>query len=145
MKKKKYIFIIPIVIIVLVFLGVFIYNNYIKSGLTKLTVNEVVDKVNNKESFVLCISQTECTHCQAYKPKLKNISRKYNIEIFYIDIDKYDNDEKNKFRNYVPFDGSTPVTAFIINGEETTTSNRIIGNVSSKKIIERLQKNGFIK
>ena len=33
----------------------------------------------------------------------------------------------------------------LVNGVENTASNRIFGNVSSDKIIEKFKKNGFIK
>ena len=51
------------------------------------------------------------------------------MDIYYIDFDKYSNKEQELFRNYVSFDGGTPVTLFIKNGEEETTVNRINGNV----------------
>ena len=49
-----------------------------------------------------------------------------------------------KFNNLISFDGGTPVTIFIKNGEEKTTATRIEGDVSTDKIIDKLKKNGFI-
>ena len=36
-----------------------------------------------KDDFVLVVSQSTCSHCAAYKPKLKNISRNYGIDIYF--------------------------------------------------------------
>jgi len=145
MKRKNIVFIVSVALLVII-LGVLIFNKYLnRSRLIELDIEQVIEKVENKDSFVICISRTDCSHCQSYKPKLDKISKKYDLEIFYIDIDKYSNDEQNKFRNYISFDNSTPVTAFIKEGEETTTSNRIFGNVNSDKIIKKLKNNGFIK
>lgn len=144
MKSNKLIFIssiiILIILVVMLILGVF--NN--KANLIELNVDEVIEKVNNKDSFVLCISQTTCSHCASYKPKLEKISKDYGIEIFYIDIDKYSNEKQQEFKKHVSFDKSTPVTAFIKNGEEATASNRIFGDVSYDKIVTKLKNNGFI-
>ena len=48
-------------------------------------------------------------------------------------------------KKLVTFDGSTPVTAFIVDGEEITASNRIFGDSSYEKIVKKLKNNGFIK
>lgn len=145
MKKNKKIFNVAVICLVVVIGGLLIYNFFFKSSLIELDVDEVIEKIDNKESFVLCISQTTCTHCASYKPKLEKISNNYDIEIFYIDIDKYKQEEINEFKKYISFDGSTPVTAFIKDGEETTASNRIFGDSSYTKIVNKLKKFGFIE
>lgn len=144
MKEKK-IFILALITLFILILILIYNNNNNKSRLYELTTNEVIEKINNKDSFILCISATYCSHCNSYKPKLKEISKKYKIDIYYIDYDKYTDNEIEEFKNYISFDGSTPVTLFINEGEEKTTVNRINGNVSEKKIIEKFKNNGFIK
>jgi len=143
MENKKNIFIIAIILLIIIIGGLFIYNYFNKSKLYELNVDKVIEKINNKENFILCISRTDCSHCQSYKPKLEKISKKYDLEIFYIDIDKY-KDKENEFKKHISFDGSTPVTVFIKNGEEKTASNRIFGNLSYEKIIKKFKNEGFI-
>ena len=145
MKRKNVIFIGISVLLILIIAFLVINKIYNKGKLTELNVNDVEEKINNKETFILCISKTTCTHCINYKPKLKKISKSYNLEIFYIDVDKYSTSDLNKFRQYISFDNSTPVTVFIKDGEEKTTSNRIFGDLSTNKIIEKFKSNGFIK
>ena len=142
--KNKNIFIISIIALILIIGGLVAYNYLNKSNLKEINIKEVIEKVNNKENFVLCISKTTCTHCNSYKPKLDKISKKYNLEIFYIDIDKYSTEEESEFKKYISFDGSTPVTVFIKNGEEKTASNRIFGNLSYDKVLKKIKKEGFI-
>lgn len=145
MNKKNTFFVIVIIVFIGI-IGSLIWFNYTnESKLIELNVDEVIEKVNNKETFVLCISQTTCSHCASYRPKLDKISKQYDIELFYIDIDKYGQDGETELKKYISFDGSTPVTAFIKNGEEPTASNRIFGDSSYDKIVEKLEKNGFIK
>ncbi len=145
MKRKNVIFIGISVLLILIIAFLVINKISNKGKLTELNVNDVEEKINNKETFILCISKTTCTHCINYKPKLKKISKSYNLEIFYIDVDKYSTSDLNKFRQYISFDNSTPVTVFIKDGEEKTTSNRIFGDLSTNKIIEKFKSNGFIK
>lgn len=142
--NKKF-FIISICSLILIILFVIAFNYYSRPRLYELDVNQVKEKIDNKESFILCISATYCSHCKEYKPKLEDISKEYRMDIYYIDFDKYSDEEQNLFRDYVSFDGGTPVTLFIKNGEEETTVNRINGNVSKDKIISKFKSNGFIK
>ncbi len=143
MNKKN--FIISICSLILIILFVIAFNYYSRPRLYELDVNQVKEKIDNKESFILCISATYCSHCKEYKPKLEDISKEYRMDIYYIDFDKYSDKEQELFRNYVSFDGGTPVTLFIKNGEEETTVNRINGNVNKDKIISKFKSNGFIK
>lgn len=142
--NKKF-FIISICSLILIILFVIAFNYYSRPRLYELDVNQVKEKIDDKESFILCISATYCSHCKEYKPKLEDISKEYRMDIYYIDFDKYSDKEQELFRNYVSFDGGTPVTLFIKNGEEETTVNRINGNVSKDKIISKFKSNGFIK
>ena len=145
MKSKTFKLILGILIIIFVgiIIGYFIFNK--NNNLVKLDYKDIVNKIDNKESFVLCVSRTTCSHCQSYKPKLQKVANKYNIKIYYTNIDTYNKDELNDFNSRITFDGGTPVTLFIKNGEEKTTATRIISDVSSEKIIDKLKKNDFIK
>lgn len=142
MKKKNLYLIITTIVLILIIFILFINK---ENNLIELKVNDVIAKIDNKESFILCISATYCDHCNNYKPKLEKIANEYNIKIYYIDFDKYDSKEQNEFKTYISFDGSTPVTVFIKEGKENTTSNRINGDVSSYKIVEKFKSNGFIE
>lgn len=141
---KKYIILLTISIIILLSILTAILITVKNNNLLKLNYNEVIEKVNNKENFVLCISASECVHCNEYKPKLKKITNKYNIKIYYVNIDEFSNEDYENFKTQFSFDGSTPITIFFKEGTEKTTATRIEGNVKTEKIIEKLKSNGFI-
>lgn len=145
MKDRKKLFVlIFIIILVLVLLIVFLTRNNSNNNFIRLDYNEFKEKVDNKDNFVLCVSRTTCSHCNNYKPKLEKISNKYDIKIYYIEIDKFGNDGVDYFKDKFGFDGSTPTTLFIKNGEETTTANRIEGDVNIDVITQKLKTNGYI-
>ena len=102
-----------------------------------------MDKIEKKESFVLLLSQTTCSHCLDFKPKLAKVAKKYETEIYYIEVNLLDEKERDEFKKYFNYSG-TPTTIFIKDGEETTAANRISGDVSEEKIISKLKSNGFI-
>lgn len=145
MNKKKKLILIISVILILGILGVYFFLINSNNNFVLLNYNEIKEKVDNKEDFILCLSRTTCSHCQNYKPKLKDISNKYDIMIYYAEVDSFSDEELQEFKDIFGFDGGTPVTLFIKDGEEKTTSTRIEGDVSKEKIISKLKTNGFIE
>lgn len=141
MKNKIYILIICVIIAFTTITLVLLKKN---THLIELNYYEIIDKIKNKEDFVLCVSASECVHCQEYKPKLKKIAEEYNIIIYYTNTDSFTKEQYEKFKKEFSFDGGTPTTIFFKRGEEKTTANRIEGNVKIEKIINKLKNNGFI-
>lgn len=117
-----------------------IANSYLK----QLKYDEVMEKIQNKESFILVVSQTTCLHCKEYKPVFKKILKKNKLTAYYIEYDLLSKEEKKEFVKYINFD-STPVTVFLKNGEESTTANRIVGAREEEYIIGKLKSNGYIE
>ena len=140
--KRKVIILVCICLIILI--GAFIADRILgKTYFNEIKYNEVIEKIDNKESFVLLISQTDCTHCISYKPKLEDVANEHKINIYYIDVDLLSEEENNNLNSYINF-SSTPITVFLKNGEETTVATRINGDASKEKIEKKLKTNGFI-
>ena len=57
-----------------------------RSYLKEIKYNEVINKIEKKESFVLLFSQTTCTHCMDFKPKLERVANKYKLDIYYLQL-----------------------------------------------------------
>lgn len=140
--KKKVIILVSICLVVLV--GAFIVDRVLgKDYFTEIKYNEVIEKIENKESFVVVLSQTTCNHCASFKPKMKRVANKYKLEVYYIEVDLLSKEESTEFKKYINFEG-TPVTVFIKNGEETSIATRIDGNKKTEVIEKKLKSNGFI-
>ena len=145
-KEKKLIIFSSVILIIAIIVILIFYSLYFDNkNFVKLSYDEILEKVNNREDFVLCVSASECTHCKSYKPKLKKISNDYDIKIYYTDIDKFDEKDYDEFKDKFSFDGGTPTTIFFKEGEEKTTATRIEGDISMGKTIDKLKKNGFIE
>lgn len=144
MKKKKKFLGIILILLIIGIVGFFIYDKMTNVDyLRELKYNDLMEKIDNKETFVLCISQTECVHCQSYKPKLREVANQYKLEMFYIDVDLLDEEENKKIKEIANYSG-TPTTIFFKDGQEESAAFRINGDASKTKIINKLKSNGFI-
>lgn len=141
--KKRVIILCSICILILI--GALVADRIItNSYLKQLKYDKVMEKIQNKESFILVVSQTTCLHCKEYKPVFKKILKKNKLTAYYIEYDLLSKEEKKEFVKYINFD-STPVTVFLKNGEESTTANRIVGAREEEYIIGKLKSNGYIE
>lgn len=120
-------------------------NNNQKEGyLVEVTFEEIKEKINDKEDFVIVLSQTTCSHCAEYKPILKQVAKSKNIIIYYIDFDKYE-DQADEIIEFFNFDGGTPTTFFFKEGKEISIMNRLRGTTSEQKVIAALEKFEYIE
>lgn len=141
--KKRVIILCSICILILI--GALVADRIItNSYLKQIKYDEVMEKIQNKESFILVVSQTTCSHCKEYKPAFRKILKKNKLTAYYIEYDLLSKEEKKEFVKYINFD-STPVTVFLKNGEESTTANRIVGARGEEYIIGKLKSNGYIE
>lgn len=119
-------------------------------GCNKTTFEEINYKkldtlITNKESFVLFIGANSCSHCSTYKVTLNEAIRKNNVDnVKYIDADLLSETEVSKLKQTANYTG-TPTTVFIEKGKEESSYNRINGDRDYDYIVNKLQKNGYIK
>lgn len=141
---KKVIILVSICLVVLV--GAVIADRVLsKSYLKELKYDDVIEKLENKEDFVLLISQTQCSHCISYKPKLEDVANEHKVMIYYIDVDLLEEEDYNELNSRISFASSgTPLTIFFKDGGEVTSATRIKGDASKDKVEKKLKSNGFI-
>lgn len=142
--KKNLIIICTVILVIILGILLFVNGNSSKYGLFELKYDDVIEKFNNKEDFVLVISQTTCAHCISYKPVLRSVSKKNKIKTYYIDVDLLNDKETEELKKYVSY-SDTPSTLFIKGGTESTRANRIVGEATEEKIVSKLKQNNFIK
>lgn len=111
----------------------------------ELSFEQVMEKLNKKEDFILFIGSSQCSHCLSYEPKLNSVIKDYQVKVYYIDVYELSDEENNKFHAKISYGNVTPITVFIKNGEETNSYNRIRGDQDTETIVKMFQKNGYIK
>lgn len=112
---------------------------------TSLDYDQLKAKIDNKESFVLVISRTGCPHCVNYKKTVNKAVKQNNIDIYMVDMANFSDEQINNFKTVIKWDGSTPETVFVDQGIETSTYNRLVGDVDYDKLINKLKKMNYIE
>jgi predicted bacteriocin transport accessory protein len=124
------------------------YKLFLKNEDTKyiiaLDYNTLIEKINNKESFPIVVTKDGCTYCEAFLPKVKEVAKTNKIIIYNINTSLYSAEEIENLNKYF-YVASTPTTLFIINGEEVTVTNRIVGDTNKEELINKLKTNKYIK
>ena len=143
--KKKVIILVSVCLVILI--GAVVADLIIsKNYFNEIKYTALVEKLDKKGDLILLISQTTCSHCATYKPKLEEIANEHKIKVYYIDVDLLNEDEYANLDSRLSFSSSgTPLTIFLKNGEESTVANRIRGDASREKIINKFKSNGFIE
>lgn len=145
--KKNWILLIGILIIIL--LGFFLFfslNKKDDSKLIPITGQELLDKLNQKETFILVFTQDGCSHCNEYTPILNRVLDEYDITIYDLNLTELRKDTElyNQVSSKFNIPG-TPTTIFINDGEEKTTLNRLVGGSNYKDLVEKFKDRGFIE
>ena len=111
--------------------------------LKKISYSELENKMNNREDFILLISNLYCSHCNSFKPKFIEVLNNYNITAYEIDLSTLEPGDREKLDNKIDFNG-TPTTIFIEKGVENDINKRIIGDTTREVIIEKLKNANYI-
>jgi predicted bacteriocin transport accessory protein len=144
--NKLLIFIVIMCITIATFIFVTNLNNDNVNSkyLNKTNYNEFKQLIKDKETFILYIGSKDCSHCKAFKPKLIDVLEQYKINVKYVDLSTYSEKDRDNLFSIINISG-TPTVSFVINGEESSTMNRISGDVTKDQIIEKMKINNYIK
>lgn len=137
MKMKKKIKFLLVGIFIIFLTGC---NN--SNVITDINYNKLEELIDKKETFILEIVQTGCSHCEEFSPRFKAVLKTNNLEAYSLNLYNLNEEEKKKFNELTTVSG-TPTVLFFKDGKET--SRRISGSVDNDKIEETLQKAGYIK
>ena len=114
-----------------------------KSSITEIDYSTLKGLINDKQTFILEVIQTGCSHCEEFSPRLKKILKDNKITAYSINLYNLTSKEEKEFNKLTTSVTGTPTVLFFKDGKET--SNRIYGAVSDEKIVEHLKKGGYIK
>ncbi len=131
MKRKiKYL----LITILAIFLTGCSNNNVI----TDIEYSKLEELIDNKESFILEVMQTGCSHCEEFTPRFRAILKEENMEAYSINLYNLTEEDAEKFNKLTTSVSGTPTVLYFEDGKET--SHKINGAVSNEKIEEFLEK-----
>ena len=160
LKDKKNIFqVVCIIVITVIIVGLLIVvskekdsnaNNHIQ----EISYAEYQDKITSDEYTIVLLASPVCSHCMAYKPLMNQVADKYNLNIYYLNVnseslteEEYINlhDSISVIADNYNKDGEpvipTPATVIYRNGKEMASE---LGNIKENGFLKLLIDNGVV-
>lgn len=113
------------------------------SNIKQIKYAELEEKIKEKESFVLLVSQAQCSHCITYKPTYNNVLKENKIIGYDIDLLTLSDEDYTLLMNLTDVSG-TPTTLLYNKGEEIKEA-RMEGSKSKEDLTKVLKDYNFIK
>lgn len=114
------------------------------SYLSKLNYKKLMTKLDNKESFVLYLTNEDESGL-TLKNTLQTVAKDNNIKCFYLNTDNLDEDELDSLKEKITFEDSN-IIVFIKEGKENTVLARIDDvYISAKDLKEELKNQEYLK
>ena len=138
MRRLKYV--ILFIALLTIITGCTKNDSYLKN----INIKELNEKLSNGEEFFFVVTQDGCSHCEAYVPVLEGVLNENKVIAYNFNLSKLSDSERTDFYSKFDFSG-TPTTIFIKDGKELSIMQRIVGELSSDKIVQKLKNTGYIK
>lgn len=140
-KKYKWLILFITIIIALVVVC-FVFSEDEDKYIHDIGLSDVIAKMDNKDSFILYIKQTDCEHCKAFTPDFISVLSQNNIEAYSLNLSNLSEEENNTYSELFDVEG-TPTVLFFEDGNESLI--RIQGEQTKAKIKSKIKSAGFIK
>lgn len=112
------------------------------SNILTVKLDKVRKMIEDKEDFVLLISQTYCSHCIAYKPIYNEVLKENNVLGYDIDVATLSESDFQKFKALFEV-SSTPTTLIFIDGVQQEETK--LGAITNEELTSYLKKYNIIK
>lgn len=113
-------------------------------NLSKLNLEKLNKKLDNKETFILYLTD-ESDSSNTLKNTLTSVLKDNNINAFYLNTDKLSSTDQDELKKTIAYEDSN-IIIFIKDGSENTVLARITDNyISKEKLTEELKVQGYIK
>ena len=110
----------------------------------ELNISDILNRLNNQETFVLLSTRDNCYTCKSYIPLLEEEFAKYDITAYYMNRSLYDlnNDEFVAFTKMNEnIEKNLQYTTYIMYFKEGMLQDELIGSKEKIEIDEIIQKN----
>lgn len=111
------------------FLGLFlILCCFIITGCARtITYKTLEDKIKDKESFVVEVIQTGCSHCEKFEPVFDKFAKDNDIEYFKLNLSNISSVDNESLGNKYDVSGTPTVLIFKkgVNQKELTISGEV--------------------
>lgn len=114
------------------------------NNLKKLSLKELNEKLENKDSFVLYLTNEDETGT-TLKNTLTNVSKENDLKTYYVNLEKLSDKERDTLNQTFTFQDEN-IILFIKEGSEETVLSRLDDPyIGKEKLSDELKNQGFIK
>jgi len=107
-----------------------------------LTVQEVLDKIENQEDFVVYLGTTTCTACQNFAPIAEKMNENYDTQIYHVELDlEEDETLKEELLSIIPVEYTPSINA-IVDGVVVANYEGVLEYIDLKEFMTKYE---FIK
>lgn len=89
-------------------------------SMIEISVEEMVEKMENDETFVFLVSQTNCKGCQEFEAAMEVYLPNHHVDIYYLVYNRLKGDERKQaleiIQDYFPSMTQTPSLYYVVNG-----------------------------
>ena len=111
------------------------------NSLTKISFDDLNQKIESKESFIIYFDNGDNTKLQN---KLEKVLTTNNLDGYYIDTTKINDSDKIKLQTTIYYE--TPSIVFIIEGKDPSKLSHVTNSdITTKELTARLKDLKFIK
>lgn len=111
--------------------------------MSTVSYDELANKFKEKQSFILYLGSSNCSHCMEFRPTLDKVVSDYNLDVYYLNMAKISENQYKEISKKVNFEG-TPSVLEVKNGEAFYTK-RIVGVKDEEATIDYFKSIGAIK
>ncbi len=97
------------------------------STLTDIDVSTLEKLFKTSEKSIVLLVKNDCSYCQEFEPRVKELLEKLKINAYRINISNYSDSDMAKLFDYLNFEG-TPTTFVIENGKVNHTLSGVVDN-----------------
>ena len=119
-------------------------KKFSKGEVVTAYADEVLEKLENKESFIVYVGYDDCQSCKEFKPILNQLIENYDITIYYLPTDDKQTEDQLNERQYNYFYRMywTPTTYIVEDGEVLAIKEQLI---EYEELVEWLKEYGKIE
>ena len=117
-QRAKSVLVGSIISIVLCSLGLLYYSTHPRDYFNR-DVSEWFNDISKGNTVVTVIGASYCSHCQEYKPVVKLMANKYDMNLYFYELDEMEEEDADVIKNsfeLTGYSGSVPYTAIFKNG-----------------------------
>ena len=132
--------------IIVLMIGLFLITGCSLNSKTSKTYKDISydeynEKLENKDSFVVLLWQTGCSHCEEFEPVLNDVVNEYDLEVYGLNMANLEPDQAEKVKNKT-FISGTPTLVYFKDG---TNEEKMVGKKSKEQLVKFFENIGYIK